>query len=193
MCPVLKKYTSGPLGWLMLFILVFSLAYGVFLWTQSAEAPGDGVSDVGNVGEGIEVVEEGGKTVIRNEEVGYEFDLKETFVRQDNNTLFDTSNGDFCKLTIDNLIQDVSNFDDWLKVREQSSGVTILNRKLTKIEHNEFDIYVYDIEIMETGENKILYIKRPNSSEVTQIVAFSDSEKAECYKNFERIIDSIRL
>jgi len=74
MFTVLKKYTSGPFGWLMLFVFVFLLVYVVFLWTEQS-----GIDHVSDVGDGIEVVEENGKTVIRNEDVGYEFEVSEDY------------------------------------------------------------------------------------------------------------------
>ena len=61
MLAFLKKHTRSPLGWVILFVLVVALVYGVFVWSERVDAPGGeevgDVSKVSEVSEGIEVVE----------------------------------------------------------------------------------------------------------------------------------------
>ena len=82
---MLKNTSRSPLGWVILFILVVALAYGVFLWSEEAGAPGESSGEV-NIGvvevveSGIDMVEEGNKVVIKNEEIGYKFEVDDDLI-----------------------------------------------------------------------------------------------------------------
>ncbi|PIR03151.1 MAG: hypothetical protein COV60_01865 [Candidatus Magasanikbacteria bacterium CG11_big_fil_rev_8_21_14_0_20_43_7] len=179
MCPVLKKYTSGPLGWLMLFILVFSLAYGVFLWTQSAEAPGDDVSDVGNVGEGIEVVEEGGKTVIRNEEVGYEFEVPYIFSEKPNESEnFYTPNLD-CKFSFNEISREGRSIEQVAMLSETEKSFMTVNEETIEYLNEQKSKAIYTLDSIETGLSKVFY--EIVDDVFVQVYIFSSTEDQECY------------
>ncbi len=78
MLEFLKKHTRSPFGWVILFVLVLLLAYGVFVWVEKAEAPGERTDVIGV--DGVEVVEvEQGKVLVLNENDGYELVVPENW------------------------------------------------------------------------------------------------------------------
>lgn len=95
-----------------------------------------------------------------------------------------------CKVSYDYIGKVDSSIEDWISNRENNSGVTIIESELNYLEnqHKDFDYYIYDVTISETGKNRILYIFDKLDNKLMQVVSFSENETEQCYSELENII-----